>query len=80
MRIISYLGTLDRVFGVSVTTRNWNTMTAIVKVLDNRRQVWSGLRSNFLRRGGGPSSIHARIIRSDGWPDTFMQRSAHSTD
>ena len=35
MKAISYLGTLDRVFGVSVTTRNWNTITAIAKVLDN---------------------------------------------
>ena len=34
MKVISYLGTLDRVFGVPVTTRNWNTITAIAKVLD----------------------------------------------
>ncbi len=33
MRVISYLGTLDRLFGVRVTTRNWNTITAIAKVL-----------------------------------------------
>jgi hypothetical protein len=33
MRVISYLGMLDRIFGVSVTTRNWNTVTAIAKVL-----------------------------------------------
>ena len=33
MKVISYLGTLDRVFGVPVTTRNWNTITAIAKVL-----------------------------------------------
>jgi uncharacterized protein (DUF1697 family) len=42
MRVISYLGTLDRVFGVSVTTRNWNTITAIAKILDNSRHVGSG--------------------------------------
>lgn len=35
MRAISYLGKLDQVFGVSVTTRNWNTLTAIAKVLEN---------------------------------------------
>jgi uncharacterized protein (DUF1697 family) len=34
MKVISYLGTLDRVFGVPVTTRNWNTITAIAKVLE----------------------------------------------
>ena len=34
MRVISYLGKLDRVFGVPATTRNWNTLTAITKLLD----------------------------------------------
>lgn len=34
MKAIGYLGTLDRLFGVPVTTRNWNTMTAITRVLD----------------------------------------------
>jgi uncharacterized protein (DUF1697 family) len=33
MKAIGYLGTLDRLFGVAVTTRNWNTMTAIARVL-----------------------------------------------
>jgi uncharacterized protein (DUF1697 family) len=33
MKVISYLGTFDRLFGVPVTTRNWNTITAIAKVL-----------------------------------------------
>jgi uncharacterized protein (DUF1697 family) len=36
MKVISYLGALDRVFGVPVTTRNWNTITAIAKVVDIR--------------------------------------------
>jgi uncharacterized protein (DUF1697 family) len=35
MKVISYLGTLDRLFGVPVTTRNWNTITAIARVLGN---------------------------------------------
>jgi uncharacterized protein (DUF1697 family) len=35
MKVIGYLGTLDRHFGVPVTTRNWNTMAAIAKVLAN---------------------------------------------
>jgi uncharacterized protein (DUF1697 family) len=35
MKVISYLGTFDRLFGVPVTTRNWNTITAIARVLDN---------------------------------------------
>ena len=33
MKVIGYLGTFDRIFGVPVTTRNWNTMTAIARVL-----------------------------------------------
>lgn len=33
MKVIGYLGTLDRLFGVPVTTRNWNTIVAIHKVL-----------------------------------------------
>jgi uncharacterized protein (DUF1697 family) len=34
MKVISYLGTMDRLFGVPATTRNWNTITAIAKVLN----------------------------------------------
>jgi uncharacterized protein (DUF1697 family) len=33
MKVISYLGKFDRIFGVPATTRNWNTITAIAKVL-----------------------------------------------
>lgn len=33
MKAIGHLGTLDRLFGVPVTTRNWNTITAIAGVL-----------------------------------------------
>jgi uncharacterized protein (DUF1697 family) len=35
MKVISYLGTFDRLFGVPVTTRNWNTICAIARVLRN---------------------------------------------
>jgi uncharacterized protein (DUF1697 family) len=35
MKVIGYLGTLDRLFGVRATTRNWNTVAAIAKVLNN---------------------------------------------
>ena len=38
MKVISYLGALDKTFGVPATTRNWNTMAAIGKVLDCRAQ------------------------------------------
>ena len=35
MKVIGLLGTLDRLYGVPVTTRNWNTMAAIARVLRN---------------------------------------------
>jgi uncharacterized protein (DUF1697 family) len=35
MKAISYLGKLDQLFGAPATTRNWNTITAIAKVLGN---------------------------------------------
>ena len=34
MKVIGYLGALDRVFGVPVTTRNWNTMKAVATLLE----------------------------------------------
>ena len=33
MKAISYLGRFDRIFGVPATTRNWNTITAVARVL-----------------------------------------------
>jgi uncharacterized protein (DUF1697 family) len=33
MKAIRYLGQLDKLLGVPVTTRNWNTITAIAKIL-----------------------------------------------
>jgi uncharacterized protein (DUF1697 family) len=33
MRAIRYLGQLDKIFGAPATTRNWNTITAVAKIL-----------------------------------------------
>jgi hypothetical protein len=33
MKTIGYLGQLDRLYGGRATTRNWNTIVAIVRVL-----------------------------------------------
>jgi uncharacterized protein (DUF1697 family) len=33
MKTIGYLGQLDKLFGVPATTRNWNTIAAIVRIL-----------------------------------------------
>jgi uncharacterized protein (DUF1697 family) len=35
MKAIGYLGTLDRLLGTPVTTRNWNTMTAVAAAVVN---------------------------------------------
>ena len=35
MRTISQLGKLDELFGVPATTRNWNTVSAILRVLND---------------------------------------------
>jgi hypothetical protein len=37
MKVIGLLGALDRLYGVSVTTRNRNTIAAIAKVRRNDR-------------------------------------------
>ena len=34
MKVIGYLGALDRIFGVMATTRSWKTITAIAQVLE----------------------------------------------
>lgn len=34
MKTIGYLGQIDKMFGGKVTTRNWNTMEAVVKILE----------------------------------------------
>ena|SRR5438067_13685260 len=33
MKTIGHLGQIDKLFGVPATTRNWNTITAVVRVL-----------------------------------------------
>jgi uncharacterized protein (DUF1697 family) len=38
MKAIGYLDRVDRLFGVSLTTRNWNTITAIARVISDQRE------------------------------------------
>jgi len=33
MKVIGFLGAVDRLYGVAMTTRNWNTIAAIARVL-----------------------------------------------
>jgi uncharacterized protein (DUF1697 family) len=36
MKTIGYLGRLDKLFGAAATTRNWNTIQSIIRVLEGR--------------------------------------------
>jgi uncharacterized protein (DUF1697 family) len=38
MKTIAYLGQVDKLFGVPVTTRNWNTIVAIIRILQAPRE------------------------------------------
>lgn len=38
MKTIGYLGQIDKLFGAPVTTRNWNTILTIVRILKKARQ------------------------------------------
>lgn len=37
MKTIRYLGEVDKLFGARATTRNWNTIVAIVRILNSRK-------------------------------------------
>ena len=37
MKAISYLGKIEKKFGVAATTRNWNTIEKVVKILEANR-------------------------------------------
>ena len=37
LKTIGYLGQIDKIFGIPVTTRNWKTMMTIVQILKGSR-------------------------------------------
>jgi hypothetical protein len=37
MKTIGYLGQIDKLYGAPATTRNWNTIVAIQKILKGER-------------------------------------------
>ena len=39
MKTIAYFGQIDKLYGVPATTRNWNTITAIVRILKSERST-----------------------------------------
>jgi len=52
LRVISYLGRIDRLFGAPVTTRNWNTVTAIARTLRNNEEALGPRRIRGVPAGG----------------------------
>jgi len=42
MRTIGYLGQIDKLFGVPATTRNWNTILAVVRILKDQEKNAAG--------------------------------------
>jgi uncharacterized protein (DUF1697 family) len=38
MKTIGYLGQIDKLYGVPATTRNWNTITAILRILKSQEK------------------------------------------
>jgi uncharacterized protein (DUF1697 family) len=61
MKVIGYLGALDRMFGVPVTTRNWNTVTAIAAALTSGRKLEASSGSSAgLSSGPSDSNQSAR--------------------
>src|SRR4029077_20749859 len=46
MKTISYLGQIDKLFGVPATTRNWNTILAVLRLLkEGEKRVTDSLRT-----------------------------------
>jgi hypothetical protein len=39
MKTIGYLGQIDKLYGVPATTRNWNTIIAILRILKGQRKT-----------------------------------------
>jgi len=42
MRTIGYLGRIDKLFGAPATTRNWNTILAVVRILKGKEKKAAG--------------------------------------
>jgi uncharacterized protein (DUF1697 family) len=65
MKTIGYLGQLDRLLGAPVTTRNWNTIAAVIGILKGRANPRRGLTPS-----AGSRSSPAAIApgRSSGRP------------
>jgi len=50
MKTIGHLGQIDRLFGAPATTRNWNTIATVVRILRDRRRTSADSRTRRLKR------------------------------
>jgi uncharacterized protein (DUF1697 family) len=50
MKTIGYLGQIDKLFGVPATTRNWNTIIAIVRILQGEGKKRNAIDATSFRR------------------------------
>jgi hypothetical protein len=67
MKVIGYLGMLDRLFGATAITRNWNTIGAIAKVLEDGRGSRPGPERTMSLDSGAPDRrTHAHAGREGG--------------
>jgi hypothetical protein len=39
MKTITYLGQIDKLYGAPATTRNWNTIAAIIRILKSQSSL-----------------------------------------
>jgi uncharacterized protein (DUF1697 family) len=46
MRTIGYLGQIDELFGAPATTRNWNTILSVLRILKDYEQATNGMKDS----------------------------------
>lgn len=56
MKTIGYLGQIEKIFGVSATTRNWNTIRSVLRTLEDAKTAGAASARNVKRTCGASSS------------------------
>lgn len=67
MKVIGYLGSLDRLFGTQAITRNWNTINAVTSAIRNRTQearTHESIRLHPIRTAGSSRIARGSQARS----------------
>ncbi len=75
MKTIGCLGQIDELVGVPVTTRNWNTMLAVARVLDRhagRTGRWESRRFSQNAQGAR-NAVNPRVGPEGGLPPALLQ-------